>query len=187
MHPYARILHFGLLKTHKQTFCISWRTLTRLLAEISRSWPQIADRGHTSPSSQNVESLNAPFALRPPQTLHHYIVRSPMGPTHFCPHNLQPDPRMPKKCIQAPASALHNSLLLHHFVTELNRTNPTRDSQCYEKCWFENVRFASTHVHSNNMLTSSERNWPQVEICAWFAWPATHFTHSTHCSTMIVQ
>ena len=80
MHPYARILHFGLLKTHKQTFCISWRTLTRLLAGITRSWAQTADRGHTSPSSQNVESLNAPFALRPPQTLHHYIVRSPMGP-----------------------------------------------------------------------------------------------------------
>ena len=75
-------------------------------------------------------------------------------------------PECQKKCIQAPASALHNSLLLHHFVTELNRPNPTTDSQCYEKCWLENVRFASTHVHSNNMLTSSERNWPQVEICA---------------------
>ena len=38
--------------------------------------------------------------------------------------------------------------------------------------------------YSNNMLTSSERNWPQVEICAWFAWPATH---CTLCKVLIVQ
>ena len=97
---------FCIFDCWKQTFCISWRTLTRLLAEISRSWAQIADRGYTSPSSQNVESLNAPFALRPPQTLHHYIVRSPMGPTHFCPHNLQPDPRMPKKMHPGPCISI---------------------------------------------------------------------------------